>query len=254
MRNAVGGVESAVLFGGTSDIGLAILDRLTARGCRRVVLAGRDQAALDDAAARVRAAGASDVSTVLWDAAQPETHAVVVETAMAGGDVDLVLYAAAVLGDQASYDADPAAAAAAVTVNFGGAVSTLTAAASTLRRQGHGTIVVLSTVAGERVRTANYLYGSTKAGLDAFAQGLGDAAITDGVRVMIVRPGFVRSKMTAGMEPAPMATTPDAVADAVIAGLAAGHEIVWVPAPLRVVMSVFRHLPRAVWRRVSARA
>jgi decaprenylphospho-beta-D-erythro-pentofuranosid-2-ulose 2-reductase len=259
MRNAVGSVQSAVVFGGTSDIGLAIVERLIPRGLRRAVLAGRNAPALATAAAHLRAAGLAEVETVEWDALEPSAHVNAVEAAMGGGDddhadVDLVLYVAAVLGDQSAFDADPAAAADAVAANFGGAVSTLLAAAAHLRAQGHGTIVVLSSVAGERARRGNYVYGSTKAGLDAFAQGLGDALVESGVQVMVVRPGFVRSKMTEGLEPAPMATTPAAVADAVIEGLARNRETVWVPGTLRVVMSGFRHLPRGVWRRVSARA
>jgi decaprenylphospho-beta-D-erythro-pentofuranosid-2-ulose 2-reductase len=254
MRNAVGSVESAVVFGGSSDIGLAVVDALITRGLRRVVLAGRHHDALNAAAARVRGAGATDVSTLTWDALEPASHAATVDAAFDGGDIDLVLYVAGVLGDQATFDADPAAAARAVAANFGGAVSTLLAAAGRLRKQGHGTVVVLSSVAGERARKGNYVYGSTKAGLDAFAQGLGDALVDAGVQVMVVRPGFVHSKMTAGRDPAPLATTPEAVAEAFVSGLTTGRDIVWVPRPLRALTAAFRHLPRGVWRRVSARA
>jgi len=109
---------------------------------------------------------------------------------------------------------------------------------------------VLSSVAGERVRRANFVYGSTKAGLDGFAQGLGDALAGSGAGVLVVRPGFVATKMTAGRAPAPLATTPEAVADAVVAGIARGKETVWVPPALRWVFAAFRHLPRSVWRKI----
>jgi decaprenylphospho-beta-D-erythro-pentofuranosid-2-ulose 2-reductase len=131
-----------------------------------------------------------------------------------------------------------------------GAVAAGVAAANTLRRQGHGALVVLSSVAGERVRKGNVVYGATKAGLDAFAQGLGDALDGSGVRVLVVRPGFVHSKMTTGLKAAPLATTPEKVAEAVVKGLRSRRRTVWVPGPLRAVMSVFRHLPGAVWRRL----
>jgi decaprenylphospho-beta-D-erythro-pentofuranosid-2-ulose 2-reductase len=110
--------------------------------------------------------------------------------------------------------------------------------------------VLLSSVAGERARRSNFIYGSSKAGVDAFYQGLGDSLVGSGARVMIVRPGFVHTKMTEGMDSAPLSTTPEAVADAIVHGLARGREVVWVPSTLRFVMSGLRHLPRAVFRRL----
>jgi len=191
---------------------------------------------------------------IAFDAHQTDRHEAVVADAVDRiGDLDLVLLAFGVLGDQATFDADPAAAADAVVVNLAGAVSAGLAAANRLREQGHGTLAVLSSVAGERVRAENLVYGATKAGLDGFAQGLGDALQGTGARVMVVRPGFVHTKMTIGREPAPFATTPDAVADAIAEGLAKGTEVVWVPPILRYVFSVMRHLPRPLWRKVSAR-
>jgi decaprenylphospho-beta-D-erythro-pentofuranosid-2-ulose 2-reductase len=124
------------------------------------------------------------------------------------------------------------------------------AVAGRMRRQGHGRIVVLSSVAGERARRANFIYGSSKSGLDAFSQGLADALVGTGVGVTIVRPGFVVGRMTEGMTPAPFATTPAAVADAVVRGIESGAAIVYVPPVLRWVFAVMRHLPRAVWRRM----
>jgi decaprenylphospho-beta-D-erythro-pentofuranosid-2-ulose 2-reductase len=111
-------------------------------------------------------------------------------------------------------------------------------------------VVALSSIAGERVRRSNFVYGSTKAGLDGFYLGLGEALRGEGISVTVVRPGFVHSRMTEGMKPAPLSTTPDAVADLVIGGVAKRKELVWAPAPLRVLMSVLRHIPRAIFRRL----
>ena len=158
--------------------------------------------------------------------------------------------AAGVLGDQSADELDPVAAAAVITTNFTGLASAILAVTARLRRQGHGRLVVLSSVAGERARKANFIYGSSKAGLDAFAQGLGDSLVGTGVDVTIVRPGFVVGRMTEGMAPAPFATTPEAVADAVVEGIASGATVVYVPPLLRWVFAVMRHLPRAVWRRI----
>lgn len=204
--------------------------------------------------ARWRSAGAADVAAVPFDALDPSSHQAVVDAAFdEHGDLDMVILAFGVLGDQATFDRDPVAAADAARANYVGAVSTSLAVADRIRRQGHGTLLVLSSVAGVRARADNYVYGSTKAGLDAFAQGLGDALVGSGGRVVLVRPGFVHGRMTEGMEPAPFATTPDKVADAVVAGLAKGREVIWVPAVLAPLFTVMRNLPRGVWRRVSAR-
>jgi decaprenylphospho-beta-D-erythro-pentofuranosid-2-ulose 2-reductase len=145
---------------------------------------------------------------------------------------------------------DPAAAAEIAHTNFTGVVSATIAVANQMRRQGHGSIVMLSSVAGERVRRANPVYGGTKAGLDGFAQGFGDVIAADGVHVLIVRPGFVHSQMTTGLKAAPFSTTPEAVAEATVKALRARRRIVWVPGTLRYVMSVLRHLPGTVWRRL----
>lgn len=259
MRNAVGAIQSLLVLGGSSDIGAAIAERLATDGCRRIVLAGRRPEAMAPVAERLRAAGA-EVAVTPWDAVDVAGHADAVKAAWAalpgsGGsdDVDCVLYAAGVLGDQEHLEDDPAAAADLTTANYTGAVSTLLHVGRRLRDQGHGAIVVLSSVAGERIRRSNFVYGASKAGLDAFAQGLGDALADDGIPVMVVRPGFVHTAMTEGRDAPPLSTTPEAVADAVVGGLAAGRHTVWVPSTFRFLMAGFRHLPRPVWRRLSAR-
>jgi decaprenylphospho-beta-D-erythro-pentofuranosid-2-ulose 2-reductase len=251
VRDAVGGVQSVLVLGGTSEIGLATVRRLVADRTRTVVLAARDEAAAAEVAEEIRAAGATDVSVVAFDALDTASHRAVIDRVFDAHEIDLVLVAFGVLGDQATFDEDPEAAAESVRISYVGAVSSGLAAAARIREQGHGTIVFLSSVAGERVRKANFVYGSAKAGLDGFAQGLGDALVGTGGRVMIVRPGFVVGRMTEGMEPAPMATTPDAVAEAITDGLAKDSDIVWVPGQLRFLFAGLRHLPRPLWRKVS---
>jgi decaprenylphospho-beta-D-erythro-pentofuranosid-2-ulose 2-reductase len=254
VNDALGNPQTALVLGGTSDIAVATMERLAARRCRRVVLACRDVASADDAVNRLRAAGAEAVDVVAFDATDTASHAATIEAAaQLLGDIDLVLLAFGVLGSQAEFDADPGAAVDAIGVNFTAAVSCGLLVAQVVRRQGHGTLVVLSSVAGERARADNYVYGSTKAGLDAFSQGLGDALVSAGGRVVVVRPGFVHTRMTAGMDPAPFSTTPDAVADRIVRGLESGAEVIWAPAVLRWVFVVMRHLPRRLWRIVAAR-
>ncbi len=248
MKDALGAVQSVLVLGGSSDIGVAIAARLAAPRHAAVVLAGRHLDALDAAAKQVEAAGASRVSTIHFDALEPDGHdAVLSEAASVLGEIDVVVLAFGLLGDEREDEAELLA-----RTNYVGAVSSGLAAARVLRRQGHGTLVFLSSVAGERVRKANFIYGSTKAGVDGFAQGLGDSLAGSGVSVLIVRPGFVHTKMTEGRASAPLSTTPEVVANATAKAIAAGKEIVWVPGSLRAMFAVFRHLPRAVWRRMPA--
>jgi decaprenylphospho-beta-D-erythro-pentofuranosid-2-ulose 2-reductase len=231
-------LRSVLLLGGTSEIGLAIAQRL---GAPSVVLAGRDRTALSAAAGQFPAGAA----TLDFDALNTADHDGVIAAAVElVGELGVVIMAFGVLGGQET-DAVRVA-----SVNYVGAVSVGLAAARQLRAQGHGTLVVLSSVAGERVRRANFVYGSSKAGLDGFAQGLGDSLHGSGARVLIVRPGFVVGTMTAGMATPPLSTTPSAVADATARALERGREIVWVPGSFRWVMAVGRHLPRAIWRRL----
>ncbi len=254
MKDALGAVQSALVLGGNSEIALATVRRLAQDRLRRVVLGVRDPEAVAATAEALRRDGLDEVHALAFDARASEDHPAVVTRAVELiGDLDLVLLAFGVLGDQEELAADPAAGADLVAVNLGGSVSAGLAAAARLQEQGHGTLAVLSSVAGERVRAENVVYGATKAGLDGFAQGLGDALAGTGARVMVVRPGFVHTKMTEGRDPAPFATTPEAVADEIAKGLAKGAHTVWAPPVLRYVFSGLRHLPRPLWRRVSAR-
>jgi decaprenylphospho-beta-D-ribofuranose 2-oxidase len=240
-----------LLLGGTSEIGLAILRRLAAAGPVRPYLVGRDRERLTGALAELEGSGGARGELDVLDADDVARHQAVIARAFERmGGFDIVVLAVGVLGAQAGLDADRGQALEVMQTNFMGAGSLLLEVLERLREQGSGTLVVLSTVAAERPRASNAIYGAAKAGLDALAQGLADATADTGVRVLVVRPGFVTTKMTAGLDPAPMATTPEAVAEATVAGLASGAHTVWVPGRLRLVFAVLRHLPREVFRRL----
>ncbi len=180
-----------------------------------------------------------------------DTHERVIgDTFRAAGGFDVVVLAVGVLGAQAGLDADTDKATEVMQVNFLGAGSLLLECLRRLRAQGSGTLVVLSTVAAERPRASNAIYGAAKAGLDALAQGLADAEAGSGARVLVVRPGFVKTRMTEGLPNAPFATTADAVADATVAALGSRAHTVWVPAHLRYVFAILRLLPRPIFRRL----
>lgn len=245
MNNALGQPQTIVLFGGRSEIGLAIVKRLVSSVTTHVVLAGRSSSTPDVGP------GTFHVDEVTFDALEPSRHETVVEDiARRVGDIDVAIVAFGVLGEQQDFDERPALAAEVAATNFGGAMSVCLALAKRFRAQGHGHLVILSSVAGERVRKGNFVYGATKAGLDGFAQGLSDSLAEVGCPVTIVRPGFVHTAMTAGRPPAPFATTADAVAEATWRGMRSGHRIVWAPGILRWVFMILRHLPTSVWRRL----
>jgi decaprenylphospho-beta-D-erythro-pentofuranosid-2-ulose 2-reductase len=243
--------RKVLLVGGSSAIGLAIVRRVASDGPVRPYLLGRDESRLADAAASLRGAGCARAEVDVVDADELDSHGEAIGRAFArSGGFDLVVLAVGVLGAQAGLDADPAQAAEVMRVNFAGCGSLLLHCLRALRTQGQGTLVVLSSVAAERPRAANAVYGAAKAGLDALAQGLADASAGSGVRVLVIRPGFVKTRMTAGLAPAPMATTAEAVAEATARALDGRDHTVWVPGRLRYVFAVLRHLPRPLYRRL----
>jgi decaprenylphospho-beta-D-erythro-pentofuranosid-2-ulose 2-reductase len=247
LPNDPGYQPRVMLIGGTSEIGLAILAALALPDNTEIILAGRDEQRL--AAAGKELPG--QITTVPYDATDPARHQAFVDHVFAERPVDLVISAAGVLIPQDDVERDVHKAAEMIETNFTGHVSTLLAVGEKMRARGRGTIVVLSSVAAVRPRRANPVYGSAKAGLDAFARGFADRLHGTGVRVVLVRPGFVTGRMTAGMPPAPLATTPDAVGRATAAALRRGQDTVWVPPALAALAHGLRFVPRPLWRRIS---
>ncbi len=241
-----------IVLGGTSEIALAIVQELQHRAPREVALAGRNPDALAQAAEDLRAAGCRSVITLELDALQTDRHEERVGEAFDRlGGADIVIIAVGVLGQRGGLPTDIAGAIDVLQVNLVGAGSLLIHAARRLRDGGGGALVVLSSVAGERPRRENVVYGASKAGLDALAQGLGDALHDEGVGVLVVRPGFVCTRMTRGLKPAPLSSTPQAVAGVVADGLDRGAHTVWVPPSLRWLMLVLKMLPRPIFRRIT---
>ncbi|WP_062990989.1 SDR family NAD(P)-dependent oxidoreductase [Nocardia anaemiae] len=238
-----------LVLGGRSEIGLEVARRL-APG-RVVILAARRSAELTRESAAVAEAGATAVHSVEFDADDTASHPALLEKIAAEyGGIGVAVVAFGVIGDQARAERDPAHAIAVVHTDYVAQVSVLTILANLLRAQGSGQLVVFSSFAGARVRRANYVYGSAKAGLDGFASGLADALHGSGVHLLLLRCGFVIGRMTEGMDPAPMSSTPDQVAEAVVRGLRRGAGRVWVPGILRPVIFAIRLLPQSIWRRM----
>lgn len=252
MQDAFGHPQRLVVLGGTSDIARALAARLCRERVRTVVLAGRSASLLAAAALELTDAGATRVETVAFDAREPALAADTVAACLeaAGGPVDLVVVAVGALGDQGLDEDDAARALEVVNVNYAWPVAALAALRGRLVAQGTGRILVVSSVAGVRVRRVNYLYGGAKAGLDATCLGMAESLRGTGVALQVLRPGFVRSKMTEGRTEQPFTTDVDAVADVAVAGLSSEATVLWSPPPLRFVFGALQLLPTSLWRRL----
>ncbi len=255
MENAFGQPQNVVVLGGSSDIARAITKKLCAARAHTVILAGRNQSLLDEAAREALDYGASKTDTVVFNAEDLTGAETTVARAFAkaGDHVDLVIMAVGQLGNQRRDESDVAAATRLMNVNFTWPVAALTEARRRLVAQGTGRIVVLSSVGAVRVRGSAYLYGGAKAGLDRLCQGMADSLIGTGVTLQIIRPGVVRTKMTEGLPDVPFTTGVNEVAENVLKGLTSGDRVIWSPPVLKFLFAILRHLPAPLWRKVMDR-
>lgn len=239
-----------LLVGGTSEIALTLALTMARQYRLRVVLAARPGQRRNNADDMLTSLGC-DVETLDFDAQDLDQSMRELTDLLDALVVDVAVVAHGVLPDQDHLEGDPLAAGRVCTINYTSTVEVGLLLADRMAAQGHGVIVALSSVAAIRPRAANYIYGSTKAGLDAFYTGLRDRLRDSSVRVLVVRPGHVHTRMTAGLVPAPFAVMPEALADAIVAHLEAGNKTVWVPAVLGPVMTVLRLLPGSLFRRLA---
>jgi decaprenylphospho-beta-D-erythro-pentofuranosid-2-ulose 2-reductase len=251
MLDAVGNPQTILLLGGTSEIGLAICERYLRTAPARIVLAALpDDPGRDDAVAQMKAAGARSVELIDFDAVDTDTHPKVIDEAFSGGDVDVAIVAFGLLGDAEELWQNQRKAVQIAEINYTGAVSVGVLLGEKMRTQGFGQIIAMSSAAGERVRRSNFVYGSTKAGLDGFYLGLGEALREHGVRVLVIRPGQVRTRMSAHVKEAPLTVNKEDVAELAVTSAAKGKELVWAPQAFRYVMMVLRHIPRPIFRKL----
>lgn len=243
------GAGPVLILGGRSEIGIE-LARCLAPGAT-VILAARKADQLDAEVAAVKEAGAAAVHTREFDADDLVSHGPLVASVIADhGPIGTAVLAFGILGDQTRAEVDASHAVAVVHTDYVAQVSMLTHLAAAMRSAGRGSLVAFSSIAGIRVRRANYVYGSAKAGLDGFANGLADALHGTGVHLLIARPGFVVGRMTQGMKPAPPSSTPQQVAAATARALAKGRRTVAIPWMLRPMFFIMRRVPQPIWRRM----
>ena len=255
--DAVGNPQAILLLGGTSEIGLAICERYLHNAHARIVLADLpNHPGKDQAVAQLTAAGAKSVEWIDFDGVDTASHPAVIDAAFAGGDVDVAIVAFGLLGNAEELWQNQHKAVQIAQINYTAAVSVGVLLGEKLKGQGFGQIIAMSSVAGERVRRSNFVYGSTKAGLDGFYLGLGEALRPSGVRVLVIRPGQVRTTTTiehwkaTGAKEAPFTVDKEAVAELAVTSAAKGRELVWAPGPVRYLLMVLRHIPRPIFRKL----
>ncbi|MFP7365156.1 decaprenylphospho-beta-D-erythro-pentofuranosid-2-ulose 2-reductase [Corynebacterium callunae] len=251
MLNAVGKAQNILLLGGTSEIGLSIVERFLKQGAAHVTLAARqDSPRVAAAVAQIEAAGAESVSVVDFDALDTESHPAVIEAAFEKGDVDIAIVAFGILGDNEAQWRDQALAVEATSVNYTAGVSVGVLLGQKFEAQGHGTIVAMSSVAGQRVRRSNFVYGSAKAGFDGFYTQLGEALRGSGANVVVVRAGQVRTKMSAEAGEAPLTVNREDVANSVYDAVVNKKDIIFVHPLFQYVSLAFQFIPRAIFRKL----
>jgi decaprenylphospho-beta-D-erythro-pentofuranosid-2-ulose 2-reductase len=255
--NAVGNPQTILLLGGTSEIGLAICAEYLKKGAARIILATLPGDPLrDTAVAQMKASGAEQVDVIDFDALDTDSHPKVIEQAWDGGDVDVAIVAFGILGDAEELWQNQRKAVQIVGINYTAAVSVGVLVGEKMKAQGYGRIIAMSSVAGERVRRSNFVYGSTKAGLDGFYLGLGEALRPYGPRVLVIRPGQVRTTTTlehwkaTGAKEAPFTVDKEEVAALAVEASQKGKELIWAPGQVRYLMSVLRHIPRPIFRKL----
>ena len=258
--DAVGNPQTILLLGGTSEIGLAICERYLQNAHARVVLADLpNHPGRQKALAQMKAAGAKSVEWIDFDGVDTTSHPKVIDAAFAGGgprDIDVAIVAFGLLGNAEELWQNQHKAVQIAEINYTAAVSVGVLLGEKMRAQGFGQIIAMSSAAGERVRRSNFVYGSTKAGLDGFYLGLGEALKPSGVRVLVIRPGQVRTTTTiehwksTGAKEAPFTVDKEYVANLAVTAAAKGKELVWAPGAFRYVMMVLRHIPRPIFRKL----
>jgi decaprenylphospho-beta-D-erythro-pentofuranosid-2-ulose 2-reductase len=251
MHDGLGRPQTVLVLGGTSEIGGVIADRLLS-GSGTVVLAGRDPDGLARAALPLERPGRR-VETMHYDATAPAAATVdtLAAAAARAGDLDVVVLCVGVLMDEAVIGGDTVAAEHALRATMLGPMVAVHAAMQRLQAQGHGTLVVLSSVAVVRARPGLLTYGVAKSALDLYARRIAASMRGSGVRVLVVRPGHVRTRMTAGLPEPPFTTEARNVADRIRAALRGRAVVAYAPALLRPVMVALRLLPPVVYRRVT---
>lgn len=251
MINAVKQPSKIVLLGGTSDIGIAIVQEFLKKGPIDVVLAARlDSPRLSEAHRALEEYGARKISHVEFDATHIDQHRDTINTIFAEGDVDIAIIAFGILPDPDAAWKNHNVAVDNATVNYTAGVSVGSLLAQKFLEQGHGQFIALSSVAGEVIRKSNFAYGSAKAGFDGYFRGLGYNLEDKGIRTLVVRPGQVRTRMTKDLKDAPLTVDPEQVAIKTVDAYWAEKSLIWVPGIFHYIMFFLRRTPTKILKKL----
>lgn len=244
-------MQNILIIGATSAIAESCARRYARLGAR-LFLAGRDPIRLQAMADDLRVRGATHVEIATCDVdSDTEQESAIAQAFALMERVDVVLIAHGTLPDQQRCKQDTAYALAQFHTNATATIALLTRLAQRLRIQGTGTLAAIGSVAGDRGRASNALYGSAKAAVDAYLSGLRQSLHGDGVNVLTIKPGFVDTPMTTAFTKGALWAKPDAVAAGIVRAIAARRSVVYLPWFWRPIMLVIRHIPEFVFRRIS---
>lgn len=250
-QSAPAGAKRIVILGAASAIAEATARLWAAEGAR-FVLVGRDAARLDEIAADLKARGASEAQVAALDCARSDARAELDKMTAALGGLDILLLAYGVLGDQRDHEQNPEAATELIATNFTSAALWSLAAANIFERQGAGALVVIGSVAGDRGRRSNYVYGATKGGLERLVEGIAHRLAPNGARAVLIKPGFVDTPMTAAITKKGLLwAKPEQVAPIVARAAERGGPIVYAPTFWRLIMLVIRYMPTFVFNKIN---
>lgn len=244
-------MRRVLILGATSAIAMETARIFASRG-DRIFLVARNAERLEAVATDLKLRGASQVATEVLDLNAFDSHRALIDgAAEALGGLDTALIAHGTLGDQQKSQQDWTYAEAEIRTNFLSAASLLTHLANHFEAQKRGSIAVISSVAGDRGRQSNYVYGAAKAGLTAFTDGVRNRLYPAGVNVITVKPGFVDTPMTADIQKGPLFAKPEAVAKGIHKALVRGGDVVYLPGFWRLIMTIVKAVPEAIFKRLK---
>ena len=251
MLNAFHSPQSVALIGATSEIGQSILKHLPHENLDTCFLAARDPERAASSAGESLPSRTRFVQ-VNFEAENTQSHKKLVDLLFAEGDLDIAIIAAGVLGNNPDLD-ETANAINVMNVNYVACANLMLLIAEKMKLQGHGQIQIISSFAQTRPRVDNFVYGSSKAGLDFMARGLNEKLNGTGVSVCILRPGFVRTRMTKFMPEAPFTVNADVVGKLAVKLLKSGDSVGYAPPILKWIALVSKLLPQGIFRKISSR-